>query len=192
MAIDQITYLAPSVFAFYMIVSANFLPELLGCRMQDVLRTNMYAKHFTGFVLLFFLVVLVNPSFSSSDSLWKLVLASTAIYLWFLVTTRAPFSIACVTILLMLATYIINIRKDQMTDANKDNAKPEDIAYIKRMETIQYALIVASLVISVAGFGVYAVEKYREYGKKFNLLKFIFGTKKCRNFTPERALILSS
>jgi hypothetical protein len=92
----------------------------------------------------------------------------------------------------MLATYIINIRKDQMTDANKDNAKPEDIAYIKRMETIQYALIVASLVISVAGFGVYAVEKYREYGKKFNLLKFIFGTKKCRNFTPERALILSS
>jgi uncharacterized membrane protein YobD (UPF0266 family) len=185
--ISQFTYLAPSVFAFYMIVTANFLPELLGCRMQHVLRTNMYAKHFTGLVLLFFLVVLVNPAMSS-DAIWKVLLTSVVIYVWFLMTTRAPFTIACLTVLLLLGVYIVNIRREQMVATGSD--APDDKAFVERLEAIQYAMIATSVIISVVGFVVYAIEKSREYGDDFELLTFIFGNAECRNFTPNAAKVL--
>lgn len=185
--VGKYAYLAPSLFAFYMIVAANFLPQIMGCRMQQVMQTNMYAKHFTGWVLLFFLVVLVNPA-ASSEALWKLVIASLIIYAWFLITTRTPFTIACITVLLLLGIYLINIRKDQLTATNSD--KPEDKALAERLQAIQLAMFVTSIIISVIGFVAYAIEKSREYGNDFKLLTFIFGNAECRNYTPNAAKVI--
>jgi hypothetical protein len=182
--LSQYAYLAPSVFAFYMIVAANFLPQLMGCRMQNVLQTSMYAKHFTGWVLLFFLVVLVNPA-ASSEALWKLVVASVIIYAWFLITTRSPLTIAFLTILLLLSIYLINIRKDQLGDT------PEDKVMAERLKAVQYAMFATSVIISVIGFAVYTVEKWREYGDDFRLLAFIFGNAECRNYTPNSAKVIT-
>ena len=182
--LSQYAYLAPSVFAFYMIVAANFLPQLMGCRMQNALQTNMYAKHFVGWVLLFFLVVLVNPA-ASSEALWKLVVASVIIYAWFLITTRSPLTIACLTVLLLLGIYLINIRKDQLGDT------PENKATAERLQAIQYAMFATSVIISVIGFVAYIVEKSREYGDDFRLLTFVFGNTECRKFTPNSAKMIT-
>jgi hypothetical protein len=182
---DNVSYLAPSVFAFYMIVAANFLPELLGCRMQAILRNNMYVKHLTGWVLLFFLVVSVNPSMSSTKW-WQVIIASLIIYLWFLIISRAPFSIACSTVLILLVIYLLSIQKDKYEKDKRDQNQDT----VSRLTSIQNILIVVSVIMSVVGFCIYILEKKAEYGKKFEVLKFVFGNTKCRNFTPSTAIIV--
>lgn len=176
---------APSVFAFYLIVLANFLPETIGCRMQTLLRENMFAKHLVGFILLFFLIVVVNPD-NADKKIWYNLGLCVVVYTWFLVTTRSPFVIAVVTLLLLLTVYILTIKKNRL---ESENDKTDEI---KKIERIQNILIYVAIAISVVGFIVYFVEKQREYQKDFSFEKFFFGVTKCQKYTPPNAKLFNN
>jgi hypothetical protein len=176
---------APSVFALYMLIGSNFLPELMGCRLQTALRTSMLAKHSMGIVLAFFLVVVVNPQFADKH-LISCIGATLLIYIWFLMTTRSPFPIMLAAISILLVVYIMDLRKRKLE--SEGNAKG-DVASLRKY---MIALCVIAGIISIIGFGIYMVEKSREYKNGFDFVTFLVGRVDCRNFTPNSAKIVST
>ena len=44
---------AMATFIFLLIISGNYLGELLGCRLIELLNTSILTKHFLGFLTLF-------------------------------------------------------------------------------------------------------------------------------------------
>lgn len=180
--IDSFTNIAASVIAFYFVVGCNFIPEIIGCRLQTLLRENMIAKHILAILLLFFLIIVVNPK-NVDQNLMKNILITLIVYIWFLFTTRSPLIITLISIILFIILYILNSKKDRLILSNEKDK-------IKFINSVQYIIIVFLVIISIVGIIIYTLEKRKEYGKDFNLLKFIIGNKNCKNFTPNNAKIL--
>lgn len=178
-ALDGISKLSVAIFGFYLIIFCNFTKELPGCRLQNTLDNNMYAKHFIGFILLFFLVIMVDQDNMEKNLMYN-IFYSIIIYALFLLTTRVSFPFMVVILLLLLLCYIIT----SIAKKRKDDKKDTDHDMLIRIRNIIFLIIIATIMI---GFGLYSVEKYREYGKQFSFTKFILGKPKCRNYTPSSA-----
>lgn len=174
--------LALPVVAFYMIVLCNFVPEIVGCRLQNLLKNSMAAKHIVGMMLLFFLVIMVDSA-NADRNILRNILATVGIYVWFLMTTRCPFYVSLVVMALLLVAYMASVRK-QRADKHGDKAS------VARDAKLQRICAVAALALSVLGFGAYMWEKKIEYGKDFTLLQFLGGTTHCRGYTPPAAQII--
>lgn len=173
--LPNLAYLAPSLFAFYMIVACNFIPEIFGCKLQTLLRTNMLAKHITGFLLLFFLVIYIKPENVDKEIIYNLSL-SAILYFWFFMTTRIPLPFLILTIILLIVIYILDIRKTRLLTENDKNKKD-----IHNIEVTQKIITYIIVFITIVGFIYYFGQKKMEYRDKFELLKFMTGTTKCRN-----------
>jgi hypothetical protein len=181
--IEHAATLAPSVFALYMLVVGNFLPELLGCRLQSVLKSSMLAKHVTALLLTYFLVVLANPEYADKH-FWKSVLATLAIYAWFLCTTRSPLPLALASVICLLVIYHVSIRRQSLISSNGPSST------IQMLNTTQTILTVVVVLMSIVGCGIYMVEKKMEYKEKFNWNTFVIGERSCRNYTPSSAKLI--
>lgn len=181
-AAELVPNVALPVFAFYLLVACNYVKEIFGCRLQNVLDKSILAKHAVGILLLFFLVVAVNPENADRRLPWNL-LVTVGIYAWFLVTTRTPFPVMAAVLLLLLGSYIASIAR------TREEADEQRQREAKRAKLFQYVLAYTALAISVVGMLVYMVEKRREYGAKFDLVKFFSGNLACRGYTPEAARI---
>lgn len=182
MIFEKISELAIPIFAFYMIIFCNFLKELIGCEIQTFLNNNMYGKHVIGFILLMFLVVLSDPHNTEKDLLSNLGY-SFLIYLLFLVTTKLSFSLIVIVLVLLLTVYIVgNIAKKK-----KEEKKEDEYNQLKTLNLILVSLIA---IISAFGFGIYYMEKSKEYGKSFSLTKFIIGVPVCKKYTSTNAKLI--
>ena len=181
-SLNNVSDLVIPLFALYLLVFCNFTKETLTCRLSHVLDTNMYAKHFVTFMLLFFLVIIVDP-----DNSEKGILANfgwtALIYVLYMVTTRVSFPIMVILVLIMMVMYILSkIAKHKL-----EQKKEEEYKTLKLAQNILFIILI---IFGVVGFLIYFVEKSREYKGKFSFLKFLFGTPVCRKFTPADAKIL--
>ena len=104
----DITTLALPLFAFYLLVFCNFIPEIIACRLQTELKNNMIVKHILGFVLLFFLIVLVNPQ-NADQKLKQNFIYAVLVYAWFFITIRNPYSFIIITLILLLHSFAIKM-----------------------------------------------------------------------------------
>jgi len=183
----ELYQISSSVFAFYLLLGCNFLPQIVGCRLQQRLYNNMFLKHFVGFIILFFLITNVNEDTEYSDgALIKNFLITLPVYIWFFVTTRSNIYIMFANLLILCAIYIIYLRHKhyKSLEVNDDASENTD-----RMQTILMKVLVAlNVILSAVGFAAYYQEKQREYSKKFSTSKFIFGNTTCRFYTPAQAL----
>lgn len=164
--------LAVPVFAFYLLVACNFLPQLVGCRLQAILQNSMLAKHVIAIILLFFLVVTVNPNLTSAGYL-RATVVTAVVYAWFFATTRSALPVVLMTVLLLLVVYVLSLVKTQ-----SEAAKDDETA--KRCETAQKWIALASAILSLVGFIAYFIAKRAEYGPVFSLSQFTTGTILCR------------
>jgi hypothetical protein len=176
--------LATPLFCLYLLVFCNFTPEVLGCRLQSLLRNNMLLKHFMTMFLLFALIVLVNPE-NADLNFTKNVLLAIFVYIWYIMTIRTPLPVTAVVLMILTAVYILNSTKHR---AQKEDSPKE----VERIRRIQNILTYIAFAISVIGFVMYFIEKKREYKTKFNYSTFMFGTKQCRGYTPTHAYIVKS
>ncbi len=170
------------VFAFYLLVACNYVKEIFGCNLQTILDTNMYAKHTIAFLLLFFLVVIINPDYADTGIVKKIML-SVGIYIWFLITTRTPFYIMIPVLILLIGSYIASISKKR----NESEKNEKDAEYASKW---QDGLAYTALGLSILGFIIYVFEKKREYTNQFSWLKFFSGNIHCSKYTPYSAKLI--
>ena len=180
---NEMGNVALPLFAFYLLIFCNFTANIIGCRLQELLINSMLFKHLISFVLLFFLIVLVNPDMQGKD-VPILFAFSIAIYIWFLLTSHSPIYIILIVLLLLLTSYIIGTIK---TNNAKDKKKAK---LVKTLQLIQNILAGIALGLSVIGFIIYTFEKRAEYGSEFSWGTYLSGTTTCKRYTPEYAKLI--
>jgi hypothetical protein len=175
----EISNQTASLFALYLILSANFLAPLFPCRVQSFLQNSMFTRHILGYLTMTFFVVLTNQK--NPLDITKLFGMSLLLYLWFILTTRMDMYSFSVLVVLIGGAYILQLYENDL--AEKSVEQNQDA-----INKLQYAKkIIAIIALAVTGFGVfmYYGEKRIEYGKKFSLIHFILGKSTCSGKTPD-------
>ncbi len=100
-----------AVFLLFLAIGGNFIAETLGCRTQDLLINNIYAKHFLTFFVIFFTI-----NFSSDENKIEHpinnIFKTVAVYLFFLLFTKMGWKSTVFTVFLLLSVYVLNLFKN--------------------------------------------------------------------------------
>ena len=170
-------------------VSGNFLAETLGCQSQKVLG-NMFVKHI---LILFMIYFTIDFTQRDQDTINPFINVFKAICVWILFHLFTHMNIIptfIVGLLLMILFFISNYRH------YIDNKKKKSTTDLKNLESMdntlkltQELIFVTMFIIILVGCSIYYFEKKREYKTDFKTWKFIFGVKKCKNYTPQSAKI---
>ena len=166
-----------SLATLYLIVAANFLAPLFGCRLQHFIETNFLARHYIGFLTMLLFVRLTSVT---KASFIQILGSSFIIYLWFIATTRVNFSIWLIIITLASALFFIHYYESSEKDPEYKNAD-----FDKYIPILKNVLLLAMTFSTIIGVFFYAGEKKLEYGKKFSWATFFIGKLPCKHNTPD-------
>ncbi len=167
----NISKIIVSVFALYLLIFCNFTKELIGCKFNYLLDTNIYYKHLIAFILLLFLIILIDEENINKNLLYNIGLA-IIIYILFIISTRINHLLIIIILGILLIIYIL--------DKSAEKEKETNINLYNTYKYYQLILIIIVIILMIIGFIYYLYEKYMEYDKKFSILTFIFGTLKCK------------
>lgn len=175
-----------SVFVLLLIISGNFLGELMPCRVREELSSNMVLKHFFGYLTLVFFAIVTVFKTSSMN----ILLLSFLVYLYFIVLSKTNWRFWIVVVFLLGISYIIHVwgltyKKEQ---GKEGELKIED-SIINMFPTIQVSLVWLASVLTVIGSIVYMGNKKKEYGKDFSYIHFFLGKPECRGKSPNTKII---
>ena len=170
-------------------VSGNFLAETLGCQSQKLLG-NLIVKHV---LILFMIYFTIDFTQRDQDTINPFINVFKAICVWILFHLFTHMNIIptfIVGLLLMILFFISNYRH------YIDNKKKKSTTDLKNLESMdntlkltQELIFVTMFIIILVGCSIYYFEKKREYKTDFKTWKFIFGVKKCKDYTPKYAKI---
>tara|TARA_Y100000591_G_C21627002_1_gene590810 strand:- start:258 stop:770 length:513 start_codon:yes stop_codon:yes gene_type:complete len=157
-----------SIFLLFLVVSGNFIGELLGCKTRQIFTNNIYIKHIILIFLIYFTIDLTEEKNEHPIELMK---KTIVIWLLFVIGTKTHYKFTYLIIILLFSLYMI----DEYELYLKDNKKKYDKDLFKKWELyIQYLI----LAVLISGFFVYLSKQKRDK-KDFSYFKFIFGTTKC-------------
>jgi hypothetical protein len=172
---------AHHMFILYLLIAANFMAPLVGCKMQRILQDSMLLKHIIGFMTLYFFVVLTSqPDVHPTRS----ALQAVAIYVWFIMTTRTTTRIMAAIFVLLFALTILNSWKNYLAthpgEHNDEDLKRTIARISLAQQLVQYTIVG----LTVVGFLYYLYLKEREYGNTyFDWTDFVVGRPNCK-FDP--------
>lgn len=195
-----------AIFIFILIISGNFLAELLPCRVQHIVRNNMFVKHILGYMTLLFFVIITLPELFTGN----FVQISLFLYIFFLFFSKTYYVFWIVNMGLFSIIYILtlliklngNKRESEKDNINENVSINYDIINnnnestnestneiitdnIQLIQQIRYYLSIFIILFTSLGFLIYLGNKKREYGKKFEYIRFFFGNPKCSNKSPQ-------
>ena len=183
------------LFLMILIVSANFLAETFPCRIQHLLKHNMYAKHFFGFLTMIFFVVESLPNVP--DSLGEIAEQSVILYFLFILMTQTHAFVFLFLMVVLGFTHLIYLRKNEIIKQmetyekipegkgkllhkyNDLKSKEELLTFVTKL---LYIFIVATLIFGVI---LYMGSKKLEYKNKFRYDYFILGKPTCSASSPK-------
>lgn len=186
-----------AIFIFILIISGNYLAELLPCKVQSIVRNNMYVKHLLGFMTLLFFVIITLPEIFNEF----VFINSIILYIFFLVFSKTYYVFWIAVMILFSIIYIItlytriiedkivkhnNEKSDKKSDTEEDTTLfMQDDIFLENIQYVKDILTRSVIALTLFGFLVYLGNKKREYGNKFQYLKFFFGNPKCTNKSLE-------
>lgn len=149
-----------SLFLIILVLTGNYLGELLPCRFQKHLKKSMILKYTFLFFSLFFLVL-----YSSQENILKIFYQSIVIFIWFLILMRNTFKFFLFNCFFLFAIYIVYLKQKE-TGSEKLNI------------AINVLISICSVSI-LTGFLFYFFQKKQKFKKKFNFKQFIIGKEVC-------------
>ena len=128
-------------------------------------------KHLIAYLTILIFVELGEIA-EEKDDFKSIIRTSIILYFWFVLTTKmyTPFFIAVYLIIGVI--YILHIYEKRSNNMN--NSKKE------RIEKIRRILYIIGIVTTLVGVVIYYKIKSKEYNKNFDIIKFIFGSIKCK------------
>ena len=153
-----------AVFLLLLIISGNFLGDLLPCRLQHRLKDSYLAKHMCVLFTIVYSIVLVNRNETLSGN--KILANTFCVYVAFLLTTKMDADNSLIMFLMLGIMHLLTIY-------NSDKKE-------KRISIICNGLMI--LIGITIGNGIYRHVLYnkKKFGDKFSWTKFIFKNKhKC-------------
>lgn len=178
-----------SVFILILILSGGYIIQLIPCKLQKILDTNVFIKHLFAFLTLIFLVTIVDPN-NTSKKLSTIIYTSFLLYIFFIVIIKTHYKFFISIIFVLGIKYLLLLYKNQIQDENKNN-EIELNNKLQNIVLIQDILFGVVIFLLLIGFLVYYGEKKHEYKNKFNFITFLFGKPNCA-YTPQKISIYES
>ena len=179
-----------SIFILFLIIAANYIGELFPCRIQDLLASNIYLKHFVAFLTLLFFVVLTDPY--QEYRFTKIFTDSIKLYFLFLIFINTNRYFFIISLIIAGLLYIsVLIKKDYTTKKKmfEEEQNSEELIrinkFIENTNMVSNTLFIIFIILLIVGFIIYMGEKKIEYEDKFNYLTFIFGKPSCKGVSPK-------
>ena len=133
-----------ALFILYLIISGNYIGELLGCRLQEAFSEIALMRHTIAFLSLYYFVNLTNPE--ELDPV-KVLIKSVIMYALFIVSLNVSLGYSVIFLLCMIA---IKFLDDYKTFHYKSVTEEEDNGNLEKIENTQQLLTgVVYLVIFV-------------------------------------------
>ena len=184
------------IFIFILIISANFLAQIFPCRLQHVLRNNMFIKHVFGLFTMIFFVVLSSEIKNKNIS--NIVNSSFLLYILFILIAKCQIYVFYIILLFLGITYIIHIVKQEEIESSKNdsnekdsNEKDSNKERHSIYDNIIYVLYILIIILIILGVIMYMGEKKIEYKKKFDYITFFIGKPLCIGKSPKVNVIES-
>ena len=170
------------IFLLILTAASNFNSETLGCQTQTLLNNNMLAKHLLNLALIYFAINLTSDSKLDHPN----TILKRTIYVWlgYIFFIRMPLKVTIMVFMLLLSTYILGNYIDYYKKKDEENEKnvgatPMHSGLVATFSNVRRILFNVTPVIIAIGVIIYVIQKRKEYGKKFDLYKFIFGKNVC-------------
>lgn len=187
-----------AIFVFTLIVSDNFIQDLLPCAVQYHLTNNMMLKHIIGFLTLFFFGILALPQLANIEGMGK----SFLLYIIFVINTRTYHKVWLILFLLYAVVYLIHIARlqadtyldNQIKTMNKEKKSSKEISYNQDILTKRYIFIAnygyvvekvclyTIIILTIIGLIMFVGEKKLEFGKKFKWKDFFLLKPLCKRY----------
>lgn len=169
--IDNLSQIVIIFFLFTLVISGNYIGELLPCKIQHILNTNIYIKHLFGYLTILFLVILTLPNIIKKYNILYIPFFGLLCYSFFVIIAKTHYKLWLFVISLMAIIFILSLFKK--------NLKNEIL--LNNLKIFERILIFFVIFISLFGIILYYKEKKKEYKKKFSALTFFLGTIGCKN-----------
>lgn len=160
-----------SLFLLVLVISGNYVGELLGCKVRNILHNNVYVKHFTLFSLIYFTLGLVGDNKKHPYTVLK---ETIEIYILYIILSKTNYYVTGIILLLLFIMYNIDEYQEYMDENKKEYDK-------EKYDNIKDNITKLILMLLIFGFIYYLYDKKKEYKNKFKFKKFIFGNVECRN-----------
>ena len=158
-----------SIFLF--IIAGNYVGDIYSCGIRNFMKEYMFVKHIIGFFIMLFFVGLVQEKLNITQSI--------ILYFWFVFIMRAPTIITMTAIFLIAIIFIIDLYisdlKTKLQENKEINEKNNEL--IEQFTSINNFLFVISFFISIMGTSIYIYILKRNLGKKFDIIRFLLGTR---------------
>lgn len=181
-AISQVAF----IFLIFVVVSSGYVSDVLSCQMQNLLKTNLYARHIIGVIMIFVFIMLEggwdfdkkrqdkSPTDWASGNTINTFVYAIGIYLLFLISSKSQLIPNLVFFSLVFILYFVNTYRAYMYDRQEITEKTnEQILYI------EYGLLSAAAIVLVYSFSDYVVYQRKMRGSGFKWHKFLAGVSEC-------------
>lgn len=184
--ISQISSLVSQLSIFLFIIAGNYAGDLYSCGLRHIFNEYMILKHIIGFFIMLFFIGLLQKEVT----LFIKIIQSLFLYFWYILIMRAPTLITLITIILICIIFLINIYIEDIKNKNKSNNNQsnnnkENDSKITYYQNIANILFIISFFISLIGTIIFVLLLKNNLGNKFNIFKFMLGSRDQECFTQE-------
>ena len=169
------------MFFLLLIISSGFVGDILNCKYQRAIVNNIYMKHLVAFLTLYFLN---SNLFTDEDHPFNKLLNCMILYIIFVIIMRLNLTFTGIVLFLI---FIIHLLHQHYIFYRENPDKTENYKLVIKLHYFIRLISIITLIIAIIGLVINIKERKKEYGKDFNLNKFILGNLKCENI--ERKLI---
>ena len=167
------------VFAFFLLIFANYLARLSPCRIQSLVNSSILLKHIFGFLTLMFFVVLVEKD--HPKTFMSLFAMNSLLYSIALIMMNTHVYFFLFSLIILACLYIFNLEGKELYDISLDEKNKDTVEKHNFYEIIHNMLYILFFISTTIGFLIYMGEKKLEYKDKFNYIYFLFGTANCKD-----------
>ena len=151
---------------FFLIISGNYIGELLSCRTQRLFSDNMTSKHVIALLSLYFFVIVSDSKLQKYNPIVTL-LGTLLIYVYFLCVAKVESKFFLYTLVILTIIAFTQIYKEYL-ETNKDKLTHFEQFVKQRIDIIQKTFIALTLLVTFVGLLVYIGMKKIEYKKDFD------------------------
>jgi hypothetical protein len=170
---------------FYLLIAANFIGNTFSCKIQSILKYNVYIRHFLAIITLYFVVLIVDNNFDKYSP-FKMIFVCIVTYIYFLVSVKSHVYYFVISIILLIIISFLQHTKKHLKHTkkhlkHKENKNQNKYTLTKYIDSIQLLIIIIMICITLFGFFVYLGMKHEEYYKIFSISTFMLGKTYCKN-----------
>jgi len=169
---ETLVFTGRNVFVLYLVLAGQFLSPLFPCHFRRLVNDSMVLRHVLGYITLLFFVVILDEFTDAITSAPIILGLCTAIYLWFVLSSKMTGVTWIALMLTLSALYAVDLFVSRI-----EKPSEELKLWVSRGNL---ALITLAALLTLIGLTAYMGEKKLDYGRSFSYLTFFLGKEGCR------------